>query len=160
MYWKYLWNAGDFSLHKLPIFQLRTQRWNSRVDPTNHSRDICLKLTPQSIWTHCSKVSSLLYSIVVMLGDTRCGPWHYFVCSVAWYCIENTPAVQRAIWKGKTEEFIISTWTVSKTITNIALWYTDYLSQTGFKVMQIFTSGTLVNRITLQALWQTPFKLH
>ncbi len=35
------------------LFQLRTQHWSPRVDTTNHSRDICLKLTPQSIWIHC-----------------------------------------------------------------------------------------------------------
>ena len=42
-----------FHMPKLSIFHFWTQRWSPHVDLNSGSRDICMKLTPQSIWIHC-----------------------------------------------------------------------------------------------------------
>ena len=57
--------------------KLRTQRWSPHVDPTNHSRDICLKLTPQSIWIHCKAFCRVcsLPSMGALLHETL-PTWH------------------------------------------------------------------------------------
>ena len=47
------YSESKYSVELLSCRYLSNCLSYTHVDPTNHSRDICLKLTPQSIWIHC-----------------------------------------------------------------------------------------------------------
>ena len=61
--WSYFQTDISVTACHIPIKLI--QCWSNRVDLTNHSRDICLKQTPQSICIHCNHFKGMQgYSIL------------------------------------------------------------------------------------------------